>query len=180
MKAQSQRIMISSARKFINMGALSRLWNLVKKFHAADIASLMVHLISRERLILFNTLYEQDREIAAQVMSELDPEDAAQIIKNLPPDQIVDLMHRSEPDDAASVIHLLPGEMKASVPKTMAEEPTEEVMELLHYEEETAGRIMSTNFYALAGSVNLLTMCTDSIGLFVFLGLGTVFLKHLT
>ena len=30
------------------------------------------------------------------------------------------------------------------------------------------------------GSVNLLTMCTDSIGLLTFLGLGTIFLKYLS
>jgi magnesium transporter len=29
------------------------------------------------------------------------------------------------------------------------------------------------------GSVNLLTMCTDSVGVFTFLGLGTIFLQHL-
>jgi magnesium transporter len=29
------------------------------------------------------------------------------------------------------------------------------------------------------GSVNLLTMCTDSAGVFTFLGLGTIFLQHL-
>ncbi|MBN1224056.1 MAG: magnesium transporter [Candidatus Aminicenantes bacterium] len=155
MKVQSQRIVISSARKFINMGALSRLWNLVKKFHAADVASLMNHLISRERLILFNTLYDQEREMAAEVMSELDPEDAAHIIKELPLDQIVDLMHMAEADDVASIIDLLPEEMKASVLELMAEKPTEEVMELLHYEEETAGRIMSTNFYALNETTNV-------------------------
>ncbi|NOR13083.1 MAG: magnesium transporter, partial [Candidatus Aminicenantes bacterium] len=60
MKIKSQRIVISSARKFINVGALTRLWNLVKNFHAADIASLMNHLISRERLILLNIIYEKD------------------------------------------------------------------------------------------------------------------------
>jgi magnesium transporter len=74
MTLQNLRIVTSSARKFINMGALSRLWNLVKNFHAADIASLMNHLISREKLILFNTLYDKEREKAAEVMSELDPE----------------------------------------------------------------------------------------------------------
>ena len=30
------------------------------------------------------------------------------------------------------------------------------------------------------GSVNLLTMCTDSIGFAVFLGLGTLFLQYLS
>jgi magnesium transporter len=155
MTVQNLRIVTSSARKFINMGALSRLWNLVKNFHAADIASLMNHLISREKLILFNTLYDKESEKAAEVMAELDPEDAAKIVEELPLDQIVDLMQKSAPDDAAPIIELLPEEMKESVLARMAAKPTEEVMELLHYEEETAGRIMSTNFYALNETTNI-------------------------
>jgi len=155
MAVQNLRIVTSSARKFINMGALNRLWNLIKNFHAADIASLMIHLISREKLILFNTLYEKEKEKAAEVMSELNPEDAADIVQGLPLDQIVDLMQISEPDDAAPIIGLLPEEMKESVLARMAAKPTEEVMELLQYEEETAGRIMSTNFYALNESTKI-------------------------
>ncbi|HHF43458.1 MAG TPA: magnesium transporter, partial [Candidatus Aminicenantes bacterium] len=88
MKGQAQRIVLSSARKFINMGALSRLWNLFKKLHSADIASILNHLTNRERLIIFNVLYEKDQEKAAEVLSELDPEDAAQILKELPIKQI--------------------------------------------------------------------------------------------
>lgn len=155
MAVQNLRIVTSSARKFINMGALNRLWNLVKNFHTADIASLTIHLISREKLILFNTVYDKDREMAAEVMSELDPEDSANIIKELALDQIVDLMQMSAPDDVAPIIELLPEEMKESVLARMAAKPTEEVMELLHYEEETAGRIMSTNFYALKETTNI-------------------------
>jgi len=155
MKVQNLRIVTSSARKFINMGVLNRLWNLIKNFHAADIASLMNHLISREKLILFNTLYDKAKDKAAEVMSELDPEDAANIVKEQPLDQVVDLMQISAPDDAAPIIELLPEEMKEAVLARMAAKPTEEVMELLHHEEETAGRIMSTNFYALNENTNV-------------------------
>jgi len=155
MKWESLRIATSSARKFINMGALARLWNLVKKFHAVDIASLMEHLVFRERLILFNTLYEREKEKAAEVLSELDPEDAAEILKQLPLDQISDIFHLIPSDDAAPILNLLPEEMKESVLASMEKKPSEEVKGLLHYEEETAGRIMSPNFYALNQNTNV-------------------------
>jgi magnesium transporter len=137
------------------MGALTRLWNLVKNFHAADIASLMNHLILRERLILFNVIYEREEDKAAEVMSEIDPEDGIQIVEALPLEQIADLMQTMPSDDAAPIIELLPEELKDSVLTLMEQKPTEDVMELLHYGEETAGRIMSPNFYALNENTNI-------------------------
>lgn len=155
MKVEALRLVIRSARKFINMGSLSRLWNLVKNFHPAEIANLMDHLISRERLILINTLYERDKDKAAEVLSELDPEDAASILASLPIDQIADIMQITPSDDVAPILELLPEEMKDAVLAAMAQKTTEEVMELLDHEQETAGRIMSPNFYALNENTNV-------------------------
>jgi magnesium transporter len=137
------------------MGALSRLWNLVKNFHAADISSLMEHFVLRERLILFNALFEKEKEIAAEVLSELDPQDSADILVQLPLEQISKLFHMIPSDDAAPILELLPEDLRESVLSAMEDKPSEEVMELLHYEEETAGRIMSPNFYALNQNTNV-------------------------
>ena len=155
MKVEALRLVIRSARKFINMGSLSRLWNLVKNLHPAEIADIMDHLIARESLILINTLYERDKEKAAEVLSELDPEDAAAILENLPIEQIADIMQITPSDDVAPILELVPEEMKDAVLAAMAQTPTEEVMELLDHEQETAGRIMSPNFYALNENTNV-------------------------
>jgi len=155
MKIKAQRIVISSARKFINIGALTRLWNMLKNFHPADISSLMNHLTSRESLILFNAIYEKNKDKAAEVLSELDPEDATELITHLPLNQITDLFQLVPSDDAAPILQLLPDELRDSVIEAMADKPTEEVLGLLHYEEETAGRIMSPNFYALNENTNV-------------------------
>ncbi len=155
MRVQPLRIVISSARKFINMGALSRLWNLVKNFHAADISSLMKHLTSRERLILFNVIFDQDKEKNGDVLRELEPEDAAPILKELHLNQITELSQIIPSDDAAPILELLPEEMKEAVLSAMEEKPSEDVKELLLYEEETAGRIMSPDFYALDHNTNV-------------------------
>lgn len=155
MKLEALRIANRSARKFINMGALTRLWNLVKNFHPADIASLMDHLVFREKLILFNILNEKDKEKTAEVLSELEPEDAADILRELHIGQISDLFQVIPSDDAVSILDLLPDEIKESVLASMEEKPSEDVKELLHYEEETAGRIMSPDFYALNQNTNV-------------------------
>ncbi|UCC41127.1 MAG: magnesium transporter [Candidatus Aminicenantes bacterium] len=155
MKVQSLRIVISSARKFINMGALTRLWNLVKNFYPADISSLMDHLTFREKLILFNLIFEKDKEKASDVLSEIDPEDAAQILRELPIEQISEILQMTPSDDVASIVDLLPEDMKEAILAAMEEKPSEDVKELLHYEEETAGRIMSPNFYALNQNTNV-------------------------
>jgi magnesium transporter len=159
MRVEALRLVISSTRKFINMGVLTRLWNLVKNFHAADIASLMNHLISREKLTLFNTIYEKDIEKAGEVIRELDPEDAAEMIKALPLSQITELFHEIPSDDVAPILQLLPEDLQEKILTAMEDKPSEEVKELLLHEEETAGRIMSTNFYAL----NQNTSISDTI-----------------
>jgi magnesium transporter len=155
MKVDAMRLIISSARKFINMGVLSRLWNLVKNFHAADIASLMNHLIAREKLILFNTIYEKDKEKGGEVLSELAPEDAADMLKELPVGHISEILQEIPPDDVPPILQQLPDDMQAAVLAAMEEKPSEDVKELLLYEEETAGRIMSPNFYALNENTNV-------------------------
>ena len=155
MKVDALRLVISSARKFINMGALTRLWNLVKNLHAADIASLMTHLIVRERLTLFNIIYENNREKGGEVLSELDPEDAADMLKELPVEHISEILQEIPPDDVPPILQPLPEDMQNAVLSAMEKKPSEDVKELLLYEEETAGRIMSPNFYALNENTNV-------------------------
>lgn len=160
MKLEALRIATRSARRFINMGALTRVWNLVKKFHPVDIATLMEHLVSREKLILFNSVYEKEKEKAAEVLGELEPEDAAHILQALPLEQISDLFHILPSNDAAPILDLLPVELKESVLASMEQKPSEDVQELLLYEEETAGRIMSPDFYALNQNTNVSDVIT--------------------
>lgn len=159
MKGSALRIVISSARKFINVGAISRLWNLLKKLHSADIATVMDHLTSREKLILFNILFDKEREKAAEVLSELEPEDAAEILNHLPVHQISSILQMIASDDVAPILQELPQEIQDAVLEKMEDKPSEDVKELLLYEEETAGRIMSPNFYAL----NMNTNVSDAI-----------------
>ena len=155
MKVDALRLLISSARRFINMGVLPRLWNLVKNLHAADIAALMPHLITREKLTLFNIIYEKDKEKGGEVLSELVPEDAADMLKELPVEKISEILQGIAPDNVPPILQSLPEGMQNAVLSAMEKKTSEDVKELLLYEEETAGRIMSPNFYALNENTNV-------------------------
>ena len=52
-------------------------------------------------------------------------------------------------DDAVQIVEFLPEDIKTQILDLMRKKESEDVKELLHYEEKTAGRIMSTEFYAL-------------------------------
>ncbi len=155
MKTEALRLVISSARKFINIGARSRLWNLVKKLHPSDIAGLINHLVLRERLVLIHVLFENDIEKTAEVLAEIDPEDAAELIEKIPVDMAAKIFQETPSDDAAPIFEIIPEETKNLILASMETKPTEEVMELLDHEEETAGRILSPNFYALNENTNV-------------------------
>jgi magnesium transporter len=155
MKTEALRLVISSARKFINIGARSRVWNLVKKLHPSDIAGLINHLVVRERLTLIHVLFENDIEKTAEVLAEIDPEDAAELIEKIPVDMAAEIFQETPSDDAAPILEIIPEETKNIILASMETKPTEEVMELLDHEEETAGRIMSPNFYALNENTNV-------------------------
>ncbi len=155
MKVEALRLIIKSSQKFINIGSLTRLWNLIKNLHPSEISSMMDHLIISKKIILFNTLYDEDIEKAADVLAELEPEDSVAILEKLQIDKISGLFQITPSDDVAPILELLPEDIKEAVLVAMEEKPIEDVMGLLDHEEETAGRIMSPDFYALNENTNV-------------------------
>jgi len=155
MKVQTLRLIINSSRKFINIGSRQKLWNLLKNFHPPDIAGLINHFTEREKIILLITIHENDNEKAAGVLSELAPEDAAELVQQIPLETAIKIFSDLPSDDIAPILELVPEGLKNDILTSLEKKPTQEVKKLLEHEEETAGRIMSPNFYALNQNTNV-------------------------
>jgi len=155
MKLDTIRLIINSSRKFMNIGARQKLWNLLKNFHPPDIAGLINHFTEREKIILLITLHENDNKKAAGLLSEMAAEDAAEIVQQIPIETATKIFHDLPSDDIAPILELVSEELKNSILTSLEKKPTEEVKELLEHEEETAGRIMSPNLYALNENTNV-------------------------
>lgn len=115
--------------------------------HPADLARLLNHFPVGERETLFGWL---PSEQAGLVLAELDEEFRTRLLEETPPERLTELLGHLETDDAADVVADLPEEMAARVLPLL--DRSEEVRSLLHYDEESAGGIMGTEFVIVPGT----------------------------
>ena len=151
---------------------------LEKETHTIDVELLMSSL-QDERIEQFRNefmeLHPYDR---AQFFSKLDktyreriyhylsPEDMAELFENLEledeeyesllsemnPSYAADMLGNMYADDAVDVLNELDKEQVVTYLTIMDEEAADEIKELLHYEEYTAGSIMTTEFIAISAN----------------------------
>ncbi|CAG9610464.1 magnesium transporter [Pseudoneobacillus rhizosphaerae] len=107
---------------------------------------------------------ELDEEIRAKVYHYLSPEEMASLFENLEieedeyrdvlaemtPDYAADMLSNMYADDAVDVLNELDKDQVASYLTIMDDEAAQEIKDLLHYEEYTAGSIMTTEFIAIS------------------------------
>jgi len=120
--------------------------NILVDLHPADVARILNELKKDERKYLFNLL---PTEMASSVITELDPPIVEQILADISHTKISTLVDRMDSDDAADLISDLPDEVANRVLDQVPTEVSEEVKELLLYEEDTAGGIMALEYVAI-------------------------------
>lgn len=109
--------------------------------HPADLARLLNYLPAGERETLFGWL---PSEQAGLVLAELDEEFRTRLLEETSPERLTELLGHLETDDVTDVLADLPEGMAARVLPLL--DRSEEVRSLLHYDEESAGGIMGTEF----------------------------------
>jgi len=157
MKQPALEKLLRFTKQFIKLRTLGHLWNALEKLHYADIATLIEHLSSQERLVVIQLMIDRKLDISrfAEIISEIRPELAIEVLSGLEIKQITPILEELSSDDAASLISLFPEELKLEILKNMNKEESEGIQEQLAYPEESAGRIMSTDFLALNESTTI-------------------------
>ena len=117
------------------------------KLHPADLADIMEELSPVERQSIMDSL---DEETAAEVLGELDNRLKAQIVEKMDPEKAADILEEMPRDEAADLLADLPPETSHELLQEMPREDAQEVRELLKFEENTAGGIMTTEFVVVA------------------------------
>ncbi|HHV62446.1 MAG TPA: magnesium transporter [Firmicutes bacterium] len=120
------------------------------KLHPADMAEIIEDLHIKEQTAIFHAL---DSEKAAEMLQEVEPEVQTLILQNLAEEKAADILEEMDPDDAADLLGELHEEKAKDLLKRMDEEDAREVRELLGYDEDTAGGLMTTEFLAFRGSL---------------------------
>ncbi|CAM3664491.1 magnesium transporter [Mesobacillus zeae] len=98
------------------------------------------HFISPEEMAgLFENLGGEEDEYQ-DVLSEMSPDYAADMLSNMYADDAVDVLNELDKDQVASYLTI------------MDKEAANEIKDLLHYEEYTAGSIMTTEYIAISAN----------------------------
>ena len=128
--------------------------------HFADIAELMNELSAKDAAYLFKIL---DSEISSEILLELDEEVRETILSNLSAKEIAEELDEMDTDDAADIIGELPEEIKEEVISELEDfEHAKDIVELMRYDEDTAGGLMAKEFIQANENWNVLT-CIQEI-----------------
>ena len=155
MQAQRLNLMLDSITRLARRGAMANAVNLLIKLRPVDIAQILAQLQSYERESLFKTFTRSDLAKAAEALSEMGTENAVELLTSLDKDDATRLLQELPSDDAALLISEMPAESREELLETMKLELSTDVQELLGFAEETAGRIMTQDYFALNEDVTI-------------------------
>ena len=116
------------------------------ELHPADLASIIEDLAPRDRVGVLASL---DDEALADVVEELEPETQVDVMEDLSPERAADILEEMSPDDAADLVADLDQETRDEILAHMEKDEADEVQELLGYDEDSAGGLMTTEFIAV-------------------------------
>ncbi len=137
-------LMVESCRRLLRKGAKGHLENLLSKLHPADIAAVLGRLNRQERDAIFAML---PPETAAKALVDMDSLLQTKLMEDMPTKELAEVLSHLPADEAVGLVDNLPEEKKEEILPLI--EGREGVSRLMLYEEETAGRIMTTDYLAL-------------------------------
>ena len=142
-------VVLDSVKRLQRIGASANLLNLLQKQHPADLAQSFGDLPDGGRQSVVALLVERNPRLAMEAISEMSPEQGAALLAGRPAEEIAKLIQELPSDDAAALIDYLPDELSQPVLEMMRRRESGQVESLLEYGEQTAGRIMNPNVFAL-------------------------------
>ncbi len=119
----------------------NELKELLHEVHFADIADLLEEIKSKEATYLIKLL---ESEITSEVLMELDEDVREKILNRLSPKEIAKEIEEMDTDDAADVVAELEDHIQKEVIEKIEDEShASDIVELLTYDDDTAGALMA-------------------------------------
>ena len=141
-------IVLLSVQRLLRRGAITNLAKMLGRMHPADVAKVITHLSSpKEKREVFELVRGEMKR--GQVLSELDGDSIQQVLADLLHSDIAWLLKDLGPDDVAYILGFLPEERGKEILALMKTEDSTEVADILKYPKDTAGGIMTTEFFSL-------------------------------
>lgn len=135
---------IDHIKVLIEQGSQNELNDLFKERHPADIAEFVDDLNTNDAKFLLSSLEEQMR---ADVLIELDEDLRDKILRSSTSEEIAEQLKSLDSDDAADILGDLSNEQQQEIISNIDDmETASEILDLLNYDEDTAGGLMQKEY----------------------------------
>ncbi|MGB1041846.1 MAG: magnesium transporter [Tenacibaculum sp.] len=141
MALEINKELLENVQELIKSKKDNKLSTFFADIHHADIAEVLDELSFNEAVYIIRLL---DSETTAEVLMDVDDDVREKILQQLTAKEIAEEIDELDTDDAADVIAELPEKRKQEVMQEIEdEEHAKEIVELLRYDEDSAGGLMA-------------------------------------
>ena len=135
-------------KKLISTERTKLLKSILEPLKTVEIANILLQLNLQHQLIVLENL---DREKSSDVLSRLQgsPSILGNIVQQMSPDRLSDVIEDMPQDDAADFVGLLDDDKADALLEKLPEKDREELTQLLQYDEESAGGLMTPYVVAI-------------------------------
>jgi len=146
--------LIEQVESLIKLNDDATLLGLLENEHHADIAEILEDLSLEGATYIIKLL---DSDLTSETLMELDEDVRENILKNLSAKEIAEELTELDTDDAADIIAELPEERQKSVISAIEDEDhVKDIVELLKYDENSAGGLMAKELVKVNENWNVL------------------------
>ena len=134
--------------KLINTERTQLLKSILEPLKPVEIANILLQLKLKQQLVLLENL---DRETSSEVLNNLQdsPSILGDIVEQISTDRLSNAIEDMPQDDAADFVGLLDDEKAEALLEKLPEKDREELTNLLQYDEESAGGLMTPYVVAI-------------------------------
>lgn len=140
LEANSSRLALNIARDQMN------------EIHPADLADIIENIPIQNIRTVLNTI---DAETTGDTIYELEADMRNVVISQLNDEQVTDILEEMEPDEVADVLLDLPEDKAQKLLHMMDREGAEDIQELLEHEEDSAGGLMTPDYFRLSSQITI-------------------------
>lgn len=131
---------------------LSHASSKLQLLHPSDLADIIEEMGSLSRTKVFESM---DEERAADVLEEMEPYAQAQIIESLSISKAADVLEKMPADEVADLMDELEDEKVELLLNEMEKESSEDVRELLEYDDNEVGSLMTTDYLSFRETMTI-------------------------
>lgn len=141
-----EKLLRPELQDLIATGDFETFRDIIEDWEPADFAALVDELSEEEQLAVLRNI---DTDVASAMFAHLDLAQQYELISQLPYDNVRNILNVMPPDDRTALLEGLPDDTAEKLMRMLTREERSVAETLLSYPENSVGRLMTPDFFAL-------------------------------